>query len=411
MEPQTQSRSTEMPPFSAATALAGAPHGTTSAVYRGKQEAAAALEALEQERLNALHKLAIRDSQGEQQYDDLTRLASYICDTPMALISLVDKDRQWFKAKLGVDIDGTPRSEAVCAYTIQQPGLFIVRDATKDTRFSKFKMVKGAAFRFYASAPISTADGHKIGSLCVLDSKPRDLTEEQKSALLVLSRSATAYLVIREQVQQLLRNAAEKREIQQDLLHKQGLLSEANRLLQELASTDALTGLPNRRVLEASLTEQQSGAPSKALSLLIMDVDHFKRVNDTYSHEAGDLVLKRLAAVLRSVTRQEDTVCRYGGEEFVVLLRGCEHGPALAQAEPVRQSIAGDPGATFPVTISIGVATAGTENWVSSVSTLLSDADRALYAAKAAGRNCVRSAHALSPRSKLPLLSWQHPVA
>ena len=354
----------------------------------------AALRELEEERLKALHNLAILDTQGEQQYDDLTALASYICNTPMALISLVDRERQWFKSRVGIELTGTPLSESVCAYTIQQPGLFVVEDAAKDARFSSMPLVSGGIFRFYAGAPISTADGHKIGSLCVLDDKPRVLTGEQQRALLVLSRSATAYLHIRAQVQQLLKNAEDRRLIEQQLRENHGMLEEANRRLQQLATTDALTGLPNRRALEACLVEQQHGAVTsgRSLSLLMIDVDHFKRVNDTYSHETGDLVLQRVAAVLRSCMRETDTISRYGGEEFVVLLRGLAHGAALAQAERLRSALAGDTKANVAVTISIGVATATGDDWEKEVSMLLAEADKALYMAKRDGRNCVRSA-------------------
>ena len=228
----------------------------------------------------------------------------------------------------------------------------------------------------------------------MLDDKPRELSEEQKKALLILSRSATAYLQIRGQVQQLLKNADERRAIEQQLRQNHGLLEAANRQLQELATTDALTGLPNRRVLETSLFEQQHGSISakKTLSLLMIDVDHFKRVNDTYSHETGDLVLKRVAELLRSGTREEDTVSRYGGEEFVVLLRGASHASALAQGERLRAAIAGDTQGQVPITISIGVATARAENWLAEVSLLLSEADKALYVAKRDGRNRVQSA-------------------
>ncbi len=357
-----------------------------------------AIASLEQERLAALHNLAILDTHSEQQYDDLTSLASFICGTPMALISLVDKDRQWFKSKVGLTLDGTPRTESVCSYTIEQPGLFIVPDATQDERFANMPLVAQGVFRFYAGAPINTMEGHKIGSLCVLDDKPRELTEEQKTALLVLSRSATAYLSIRGQVQQLLKNADERRMIEYQLRENHGLLEEANRQLQQLAQTDALTGLPNRRVIESGLDEEQRAVPTpgRSLSMLMIDVDHFKKVNDTYSHETGDLVLQRVAEVLRSSTREHDTVARYGGEEFVVLLRGASHAVALAQAERLRAAIAGDAKSPVPVTISVGVATAGHDQWQREVPLLLTQADKALYAAKRGGRNRVCSAEVKS---------------
>jgi diguanylate cyclase (GGDEF)-like protein len=158
-----------------------------------------------------------------------------------------------------------------------------------------------------------------------------------------------------------------------------------------------LTGLPNRRVLESSLAEQQHTpvTPGCSLSLLMIDVDHFKRVNDTFSHETGDLVLKRVAEVLRNSVRETDTVSRYGGEEFVVMLRGAGESVAVAQAERLRAAVANDTQIAVPVTISLGVATARGETWQRDVAMLLTEADKALYAAKHDGRNCVRRAGAI----------------
>ncbi len=396
MEPQAQSYSSPQWPLQDAARIAAADKGSAARIAAISNETA--IHGLEQERLAALHSLAILDTQAEQQYDDLTRLASYICGTPMALISLVDKDRQWFKSKVGIALEGTARSESVCAYTIQQPGLFIVPDAAQDERFSGMPLVTGGVFRFYAGAPITTVDGHKIGSLCVLDAKPRELSEEQKQALLVLSRSATAYLSIRGQVQQLLKNADERRAVEYQLRENHTLLEQANRQLQLLAATDALTALPNRRVLEASLDElrQAPAVPGKPLSALMIDVDHFKRVNDTFSHETGDLVLKRVAELLRSSVRDTDLVCRYGGEEFVILMRGAGSEVALKQAERLRAMVAEDTQGAVPVTISIGVATATCEQWQQELPSVLPEADKALYAAKHGGRNCVRSAQQLT---------------
>jgi diguanylate cyclase (GGDEF)-like protein len=395
MEPQTQGYSCPQPTLAEAH-IAAADRSTAARIAAMSSETA--IHGLEQERLAALHSLAILDTQGEQQYDDLTHLASYICGTSMALISLVDKDRQWFKSKVGVALEGTARSESVCAYTIQQPGLFIVEDATQDERFSSMPLVTGGVFRFYAGAPISTVDGHKIGSLCVLDEKPRELSEEQKQALLVLSRSATAYLAIRGQVQQLLKNADERRAVEYKLRENHALLEEANRQLQLLAATDSLTGLPNRRVLEANLNDlrHSPAVAGRPLSALMIDVDHFKRVNDTFSHETGDLVLKRVAELLRSSVRGTDLVSRYGGEEFVILMRAATSEVALKQAERLRAAVAGDTLGAVPVTISIGVATVTCEQWQQELPSLLPEADKALYAAKHGGRNCVRSANQLA---------------
>ena len=350
----------------------------------------------ESERLQSLRTLDLLDTESEERYNDLIRLASYICSTPIGLLSLVDQDRQWFKAKLGISIDGTPRSESICSHTIRQHDLLIVEDATEDERFRQMPLVESGVVRFYAGTPICSPEGHNIGSLCVIDNKPRTLTQEQKDALEVLGRQAAAYLVIRRQMQKLLLGAEECKQVEQQLREKQRELEEVNGKLQELASTDPLTGLTNRRALETSMSAQRT-APNQnaaALSVLMMDVDHFKVINDTQSHEAGDEVLRQLAKLLRKGARESDTLSRYGGEEFVLVMPGISHEAALARAERLRAMVAEG----SPVTISIGVATAQSSGNGLSVSDLLADADRALYVAKREGRNCVRSALALRPR-------------
>ncbi|HEY0785144.1 MAG TPA: sensor domain-containing diguanylate cyclase [Acidobacteriaceae bacterium] len=345
----------------------------------------------EERRLAALYELAVLDTEEEQKYDDLTRLASFICDAPMSLISLVDRERQWFKSRQGMDLAETPRSEAICDYTVQQAELFIVEDAALDARFREMPLVRSGVIRFYAGTPILSPDGHSVGSLCVLDSVPRQLSEQQKNALQVLGRQAGAYLLISTQVRALLKSAEERRLVEQELRRSKEQLEEANRRLMELASTDALTGLANRRGMEARMRQKESGG-EPALSMLMIDVDHFKRVNDLLSHETGDLVLQRVAALLRSCTRETDTLCRYGGEEFVLLLPGADHEAALQRAERLRQAVELDVDGVAAVTVSIGVATAQPDGRGVGLPGLLAAADKALYLAKAQGRNCVRSA-------------------
>jgi PAS domain S-box-containing protein len=152
----------------------------------------------EGERLQALQNLAILDTDPEEAYDDLAALASFICGVPMALVSLMDRDRQWFKAHRGLDATQTPRDAAFCGYTILQDGLFIVPDATKDPRFAGNPLVTGDPHvRFYAGVPLRTASGHRVGTLCVLDERPGDLNADQRKALGILGRQATNLLEMR----------------------------------------------------------------------------------------------------------------------------------------------------------------------------------------------------------------------
>ena len=165
----------------------------------------------EKARVRALHSYKILDTDPEKAFDDLTILASHICETPVALISLVDSDRQWFKSRVGVNLGETPREVSFCTFAIQQPDLFVVPDATKDARFSSNPfVVSDPKIRFYAGAPFTSSDGHPLGTLCVVDVVPRELTPSQQDALRALSRQVQAQFELRKNLLEL-RGALEQR--------------------------------------------------------------------------------------------------------------------------------------------------------------------------------------------------------
>jgi PAS domain S-box-containing protein len=156
------------------------------------------IPANESDRQAALDRYKILDTLPEQVYDDLTQLAADICGTPIALISLVDKDRQWFKSRVGVDVSETPREISFCGHTVAANAILNVPNASLDPRFADNPLVaKDPSIRFYVGVPLITEDNFALGTLCVIDRQPRDLTEQQIRQLEALSRLAISQLELR----------------------------------------------------------------------------------------------------------------------------------------------------------------------------------------------------------------------
>jgi two-component system cell cycle sensor histidine kinase/response regulator CckA len=188
---------------------------------------------MEQERLHTLRSYGVLDTAGERDFDDLVALAAGICEAPIALISLVDEDRQWFKAAFGLTAKETSRDVSFCAHAIHQPDLFVVQDASRDERFSANPLVTGdPGIRFYAGSPLIAPDGLALGTLCVIDRQPRQLTPAQKQALSVLSRHVMAHLELRRQTTKMARTNRALLGILEDQRRAEELVSLSNERFQ-----------------------------------------------------------------------------------------------------------------------------------------------------------------------------------
>lgn len=341
----------------------------------------------EHERVAALKEYGILDTLAEDAYDDLVAIVAGICGAPMGAITLIDDERQWFKSTLGLDVTETSRDHSFCAHAILQPDeLLVVEDTNEDPRFSDSVLARGIPnVRFYAGAPLKDKDGHAMGTLCVMDAQPRQLSLLQKSALHSLSRQVSALMELRRASQEIGHHLEERDWYEQQLHDYQAGLELQNAQLAAQTRADPLTGLANRRALNTSLEAElaRARALGTPLALAMCDIDHFKKVNDAYGHPAGDRVLIALAAMLQRVVGNGSIAARCGGEEFALLLPGMDATSASALCESILALTAALPVST-PITISIGLVVAQPD---SSPESLYADADAALYAAKQNGRN------------------------
>ena len=316
-------------------------------------------------RLKTLLDYRVLDTEPESRFDELTLLASRICDTPISIISLVDRDRLFFKSAVGLDVREIPNAHSFCEEVVNRREAIQVKDAKEDERFLCNPLVHSEPyFRFYAASPLIAPNDYVIGTLCVIDYIPRNLNLEQKEALNILARQVITQMELDKQV-----------------------------------IRDPLTGLFNRRyaddLINAELRKMERKRSS--LGVIMLDIDHFKNINDTFGHNAGDALLKSFANLLMDNIRFEDIACRIGGEEFMIILPETDIDTITKRAEKVRDQISRmefiyDDRSLDAITVSVGVACFPMHG--KTLSHLYQKADSAMYRAKDAGRNNVQLATA-----------------
>lgn len=307
-------------------------------------------------RQKALVSLNILDTPAEERFDRVTRLARRLFDVPIALVSFVDGQRQWFKSRQGLEATETSREISFCGHAILGAEAFVVPDAEADGRFSDNPLVTDdPEIRFYAGYPLASPDGHRLGTLCIIDCKPRNLDDDELS-----------------------------------LLNDLGRMVEAEMAALSLASVDELTGISNRRgfmgIGEKVLAVCARNA--KCAALLYFDLNDFKLVNDQHGHSAGDDVLIEFADLLLETFRDSDVVARLGGDEFCVLSTGSDTDglerplEVLANRVSERNKTAGNRGR---ISYSVGLKHYDPARHA-SVTALLDDSDQAMYVDKRVSR-------------------------
>jgi diguanylate cyclase (GGDEF)-like protein len=262
----------------------------------------------ESQRLRDLERQGVLDHPGDEHFDRLVTLTASVLDAPIALISLVDRDRQWFLARHGLEVKETPRQMAFCAHAIAGDETLVVPDASQDQRFNTNPLVTAEPnIRFYAGTPLQSREGHNLGTLCVIDRQPRQFGSKQVTLLEEL-----AQLVLRE--------------------------LELRRKL----TVNPLTGLANRfSFLEQAQPElQRARADHDSLAMLALELDQFSQVRIRWGQEASDRALHDVAACLQAQHRPQDLLGQIGDQAFAMLMVDVDQDAAMERAEAIRTGIA-----------------------------------------------------------------------
>ena len=307
----------------------------------------------EESRITMLRSLDILDTEPEERFDRLTRIAKRLFGVPIALVSLVDVNRQWFKSCQGLEVTEMSRDTSFCGHAILGDDIFIISDATLDDRFYDNPLVVNEPrIRFYAGVPLVISNGIKVGTLCLIDREPRSLSDEDKELLCDLGKMAAQELVS-----------------------------------SQLATIDELTQISNRRgfISLAIHALNLCKRMNKPASLFFFDLDFFKEINDRFGHAEGDIALINFSKILQDAFRQSDVIGRLGGDEFVALLTNAnqvETKLILHRLEQLLEEFNNQNTVRgYDIACSVGIA-AFDPSRHQSINDLLADGDRMMYEQK-----------------------------
>ena len=326
-------------------------------------------KANEARRLATIADYEIEANSSEPEFEHIVELAAAMFGVPISLISIVEQERQFFAARVGLEASSTARDISFCTHALERDEALVVEDALLDPRFADNPLVLGPPYiRFYAGAPLRVASGDVLGTLCIISPEPRKFEPELARILESLARIVVDRLELR-------RSERRRRDNEERLVH--------------LAHVDQLTGLPNRALFQeratAMLKTVRGRAPGGAL--LLFDLDGFKDVNDVLGHVIGDRLLAAVGERLSKCTEAGQLLARLGGDEFVLLVPGVGDPRAAHRIATDMCGCFRDPfkvdGEELQLDTSIGIAIAPHHG--TSVEGLLVSADLALYHAKDQG--------------------------
>jgi diguanylate cyclase (GGDEF)-like protein len=314
----------------------------------------------------------------EERFERITRVARRALQVPVAAITLLSDTKQWFKSVAGWGVSELAREQSICDLTARDNRLVVIPDTLQDPRTAQRAIVTSAPrFRAYAGHPLTDQYGNVAGTFCVFDLNPRQFAAADVQSIADLAAMA-------------------QRELLSDqLTDAHSALTAKLSVARREAMMDPLTRLWNRRgasvLLKAAFTNaDEHTAP---LSLALLDLDNFKRINDSYGHQVGDEVLRKVAGRLVGSVRGGDAVCRLGGDEFLVLMIDTDGNSAARVAERIRRAVTDTAIPTrdgaIAASVSVGIKVR-TPRDSASIEAMLDSADQALLQSKAAGRNRVR---------------------